>query len=446
MLGGFFKNLRASGLLDARTRAGRRAIGGAIIVAGLVVVAIAALRPDPFSDKRSYWAEFDSVQGLGSIDRDVRVAGANVGEIGAVERVGDNARVEIVLDGPQVELHTDARADLRPHTLFEGTALIDLAPGSPSAPEMEEGGLIPRENTTVYVSLDEALRILREPVRKGARGLIRVSARSLNGAAIQGLQRTLRNAPELTRWLGPTARAAQGPTGVELAGAIDGLSDTVDDVAAREGELIPLARRANATLGALEVDGGRPLDQALAELPGALEELQRAGPPLARTVEGLGQLAAGVRPAIPDLKVSLKRIRPVLARSPAILKRAAPQLSQLRTVIERISLAAPSLREVIAALLPGARTLANSVLPFLSQDSRLGDPTYKQLISTFSAGTGALRPYSTEAQSILGGGHQIRLGAYLDPASFAGPPISCAIVAIIDPAVAAQLQLLGLCT
>jgi len=84
------------------------------------------------------WATFDSVQGLGTIDRDVRVAGVNVGKIGAVKREGDDAKVELVLND-DIEVHSDARAALRPHTLFEGTAFVDLSPGSPSAPLLSDG-------------------------------------------------------------------------------------------------------------------------------------------------------------------------------------------------------------------------------------------------------------------------------------------------------------------
>jgi len=434
-----------AGFLSPRTRAGRRTIGIAVILLGMAVVLVAAVRPTPFSSERTYWAEFDSVQGLGSIDRDIRVAGANVGEIGQVVREGDDARVQLLISDPEVEVHVDARADLRPHTLFEGSSLVDLSPGSPSAPELEQGGTIPREATTVYVSLDEALRILREPVREGFRGTLRVAARTLNRAAIAGLQRTLRNAPSLTRKLGPTARALQGPGGTELSGAIAGISDTVDDLAAEEDDLIPLARRANATLTALEVDAAQPLDRALAELPGALEELRAGAPPLARTLDGLRALSANARPAIPQLTLALRDARPLLDQARPVLRRIRPMLPQLQTVTKRISLASPDLRRVIAELLPGARTLARSVLPVVTGPTRLGQPAYVQLGSMFASATGALRPYQTAGQNPQGAGHAIRLGAYFDSQGLAAsPPLSCVLFAA-NPALQAQLQALGLC-
>ncbi|MFN2611803.1 MAG: MlaD family protein [Solirubrobacterales bacterium] len=424
----------------------RRMLGAAVILAGILIVAFVALRPDPFADHSSVWVEFDSVQGLGSIDRDVRVAGVNVGEIGKVERDGDDARVQLLLDKDEVSVHSDARADLRPHTLFEGTAFVDLSPGSPGAPLLADGGQIPRSHSTVYVSLDQALRILRQPTREGFRGLLRSASKTLRGKAISGLQQTLGGAPPLTADLAPAARALTGPDGIELAGTVRGLSDTVDDLAANERQLVPLAGRADRTLAALETGAGAPLDRSLQQLPGALEQLRRTGPSLGRTIRALGTLARNARPALPELKRALKDLAPLLDRANPVLAEARPLIAELRIVLARLTQAAPALRSVITQLGPGVHTLNSSLLPFLTSDSRLGVPTYLQLLSAFTSGTGALAAYQTAAQNPLGEGHLIRLGAYLDPAGFSKTGIpSCTAVAALDPNVATELQALGLC-
>ena len=137
---------------------------------------IGVTRPAPFKETHTYFAEFDSVQGLGSIGRDIRVAGVNVGTLGSVEREGDDAIVELVLE-KDIPIHADARVDMRPHTLFEGSSFVDLHPGSPSAPELPEEELIPIEQTSNYVTLDEALRILRPEIRENLRELAATSAR-----------------------------------------------------------------------------------------------------------------------------------------------------------------------------------------------------------------------------------------------------------------------------
>ena len=137
------------------------------------MLVLAVAKPNPFADRQTIWAEFDNVNGLGSIDRDIRVAGVNEGEIGEVERVGDDAAGRAGGRRRRSSVHADAQVALRPHTLFEGSAFVDLHPGSPSAPLIADGATIPRARPRVYVSFDEALRVLRKPVRERLRELRR---------------------------------------------------------------------------------------------------------------------------------------------------------------------------------------------------------------------------------------------------------------------------------
>lgn len=238
-----------------RSVRGRRILGLISLAAVGLAIFLASTKPDPFASTRTYYAEMDNIKGLGSIDRDIRLAGVNVGHIGEVERIDDDAVIELVME-QEIPIHDDATVRLRPHTLFEGSAFVDLSPGSPSAPALEEGGTIDREHTSTYVTLDEATRLFKEPVRRALRNLLRVASNTLQGRAIEGTQQLLEASPELTENLGPTARALQGTHRKELAHAITGLSATVREVAERGDRLGPLLEASNRTLAALEVDGG----------------------------------------------------------------------------------------------------------------------------------------------------------------------------------------------
>jgi virulence factor Mce-like protein len=425
----------------------RRLIGIATIALLALAVVIAATKPNPFDDRRTIWAEFESVNGLGSIDRDIRVAGVNQGEIGAVERRGDDALVELRVD-PDVVVHADAEVELRPHTLFEGSAFVDLHPGSPSAPELGDDATIERSNTRVYVSFDEALRVLREPVRERLRGLVGVGADALGGDAPQSLRRTLRSAPELTRDLGPTARALQGPGGEELSRAIAGAATTVDTLARRESSLAPLAERASRTLAALEVDGAAPLDRALAALPASLETLRDRGAAITALIDRTADLAVELRPALRELAPALDEAQPILAKATPAIRRAVPLVAAIATVMRRATDAAPALEQLLRTLTPANEILGKRVLPAFDRESRLGLPTYMQLMAAFAGGNAALRPYQTEAQGPLGAGHMIRLGAYFDPAGntkLAGV-VPCDEIAQLQPTAAAALKVAGFCT
>jgi phospholipid/cholesterol/gamma-HCH transport system substrate-binding protein len=423
----------------------RRLLGVAVIVAAVLVIVLATVRPDPFKSTKSLVARFDKVQGLGKIDRNVRVGGANAGKIGEVKRAGDDVLVELEIE-EDIPVRQDARVELRPHTLFEGSAFVDLHLGTPNAPELEEGQEIPKSRTEVYVSLDEATRVLRKGNREAIKDIVGSGSKVLRGEAITGLQRTLKQAPELARELGPTARALQGRRRSELSGAIRGFGRTSHAVASQEKQLAPLAERTNRTLRALDVDGGGPLDAALAALPGALEELDTSSDELVAIVNRLSELAEDLEPAGKELAPLLRGSRPLLRRATPVTRAATPLIRQLRIILARAADASPALRKAIIGLRPGAEILQESVLPALGERTEFGLPVYAQLVSAFAGGAALGRSFQTPAQS-SDTGHIIRVAAYLDPqGTAAGPTIpNCAAVALINKQLADRLKTFGLC-
>ena len=436
--------------------AAKRMIGLGAIIAGILIVIGGITQPNPFKDQTSYWVEFTSAQGLGAIGRDVRVAGVNVGEIGEVKRDGDNAVVQINLE-EDIPLHVDARADMRPHTLFEGSSFIDLSPGSPSAATLEPGETIPIEQTSNYVTLDEALRVLRPEIRDSLGELAKVGANTLKGEAITGIQTTLKNSPELMRDLRGPVRALQGARRIELEGAISGISRTVDAVADREADLIPLAQHVNRTATALTVDGGRPLDQTLAVLPAALRDLRDGAPELTGLVDRLDRFSVPVVDALPDFTKAVHGATPLLKKSIPVLTGVTPLIGDLRKISGRLADASPSLGRLMETLGPVTDTFGDSVLPVLLQDSRRGPPTYEQLLATFAAADAVFRPYQEPGQNPLGAGHAWNIGTYIDfsgplaglfSANGAGAPDAvgaCQTLQGVNPELAAELDARGAC-
>ncbi len=434
-----------AGVPTPRERGRRRLLGAAVVAVGFVIVVLLALRPNPFKHTQDIWVKFDNVQGLGTIDRNVRVAGVNVGTIGTVERVDDDALVKLELD-PSIVVHSDAIAALRPHTLFEGSDFVDLQPGSPSAPPLD-GSTLPLKQTRVYVSLDQATRVLRTSNRERLRQLVRSGAKVLDGGSVESLRHVLTASPPLMRNLALSSEALRGAHGTELAGAIRGMSGTVRAFAARQRDLEPLIRHADRTAAALGVDSQAPLDRALRALPGSLEQLRRDGPQLVALVDRVNRLAVSLRPVVTELAPLLREGRPILRSAIGPTREAAPLVAKLRVVLARVAAASGPVLDVVHTLRPGAALLANSVLPAMHKRSRLGMPEYMQLISAFTGATGALRPYQSRAQNPNGAGHLLRLGAYGDPNATAnglGKP-SCAVIALINPQAASALHAAGLC-
>lgn len=436
----------------------KRIAGLATLILGVLIIVLGVTKPNPFADEYRYWAEFDTVQGLGQIDRDVRIAGVKVGTIGEVVREGDDARVEIILFEDHV-LHSDARVAMRPHTLFEGSNFVDISPGSPSAPVLEAGETIPIEQTTNYVTLDEALRVLRPEIRTSLRDLAVVGSKTLKGHAVDGIQGTLHGAPDLTRALAPAARAAQGSTRTELAGSIRGLSRTADAVAEREDDLAPIARRASATMAALTTDGAEPLDEALVALPGALQELEATAPIATDLVDRLDRLGVAIQPALPDLAAAAREAVPVLERAIPVLGRATPLIRDTRKLATRLGKARGGLVEMFN-LLPPSLTKFDRALDVINQTTVHGAPAFRQLVAAFVGFDGIFSGYQTQAQNPNAPGHALRAGTYVTPDAFDGvfnpaprassglaglPEVACADVREVSASAARKLETEGVC-
>lgn len=435
---------------------------GLLLVITLGII-LGVTKPNPLAKKYTYWAVFDTAHGLGAIDRDVRVAGVKIGEVGEVQRTGDDVRVEMKL-AEDYPVHTDARADMRPHTLFEGSNYIDLAPGSPGAPRLKDGGTIGLRQTTNYVTLDKALRVLRPEIRDDLRLLAEVGGRTLQGEAISGIQTTLKNAPEMSRLLAPAARAAQGPNRRELVGAMHGLAQTVDALAGERDQLLPLSRRLDATAAALATDGGAPLDATLAELPGTLRALNAQAPALDAAVRRLSTFSSKLGTDGPRAVArALRATTPVLTKASPVLRDGTPVIKGARLIAGRLARAQKGLVDMFDSLRPTLRTFPGTLDALNAKTSLGASSGALQLVAgAFEALDGAVAGFQTAAQNPSAPGHRLRVNILLDPSAAAGLAgllggntsmlrqtprvISCDQVRRVSPAAVAAVRKQGGCS
>ncbi len=76
----------------------------------------------------------------------MRIGGVEVGRVKRIEALGDGSRGALVtmdIQDKGLPIHRDAEIKVRPRIFLEGNWFVDLRPGSPSAPEVEEGDVIP---------------------------------------------------------------------------------------------------------------------------------------------------------------------------------------------------------------------------------------------------------------------------------------------------------------
>ena len=128
-----------------RRREGRSPL--AVGVIALVVIAILTFlgftKDIPFTTPYQVKAVFQSSNGLRP-DSPVRIAGVEVGKVKQVDAQDgtDNAVVTMAIDKSGLPLHEDATAKIRPRIFLEGNFFVDLQPGTPGSPELDDGDTI----------------------------------------------------------------------------------------------------------------------------------------------------------------------------------------------------------------------------------------------------------------------------------------------------------------
>src|SRR3954452_2640470 len=120
--------------------------------AGILALAVIGLfayfgftKANPFSNPYQLNAVFNNVNNL-KPRSPVRIAGVEVGKVKKVEPItsGDGAaRVIMELKKKAPPVHQDASALVRSRIFLDAKFLVNIHPGSPSAPTMKDGGTIP---------------------------------------------------------------------------------------------------------------------------------------------------------------------------------------------------------------------------------------------------------------------------------------------------------------
>jgi phospholipid/cholesterol/gamma-HCH transport system substrate-binding protein len=284
----------------------------------------------------------------------VRIAGVNVGHVTGIKRgPGSTAVVTMAIDRSSLPIHRDATIKVRPRLFLEGNFFVELQPGTPSAPNLPEGGTIPLAQTANPVQLDEILTALQTGTRANLVDLVHALAVSLEGGGAQTLHRLVPQMdPALIR-SAIVAQASRGQHAGDLAGFIADGERTSRAIASRDTDLASLITALDRTLTTFG-------DRSAA---------------VAGTVSGLSAVVANSRPTFaalndlfPTARTFLAEARPGVRAAPATLRLANPLLAQLNGLLQPSELPAllvqlqPAVRS-LAALEPGLGTLLGRVRP-----------------------------------------------------------------------------------
>ena len=334
-------------------------IGLIAIVATLLGLYLAFTKSIPLVSGGGYEvkAVFEDAQTLRP-KSPVRVSGVEVGEVTKVEHLTDEngdgqdaAMVTMEVDESARPIREDATMQLRPRLFLEGNLFVELNPGSPSAPELDSGSVVPIEQTSVSVQFDQVLSTLQAPVRANLQAFLQEFGAALEvyGGA-KGLQESFRTSPAAFRYTAEVNEALLGTEPGDLAGFISNFDTVVRHLDRNSGELQDLISNLNIVSGDFAAHQAS-LRNAIVELPRALE----AGrPALFKLNQSLPPLRAFAREALPGVKSANRA-----------LDYANPWMRQLRRLVSKGELR--GLVKDLRPTIPRLARLAKRSLPFLEE-------------------------------------------------------------------------------
>jgi phospholipid/cholesterol/gamma-HCH transport system substrate-binding protein len=288
----------------------------------------------------------------------VRISGVDVGEVSDVQHVTDAdghgedaAVVTMDIKDSALPIRQDATMQLRPRLFLEGNLFVDLHPGSPSAPELSSGSVVPENQTSSSVQFDQVLTSLQAPVRQDLQIFLKEFGGALSkyGGA-EGFQTSFRTSPAAYEYTSQVNQALLGEQPGDLAGFVSNLDVVARELNSNSAHLQGLISNLNTVSGAFAANQAS-LREAIIELP---RTLAAGRPALFKLNRDFPPLRAFAREALPGVHAANKA-----------LDYANPWIGQVRQLISK-----PELRGLVTDLkptIPDLAALSNDSLPFLEQ-------------------------------------------------------------------------------
>jgi phospholipid/cholesterol/gamma-HCH transport system substrate-binding protein len=344
----------------------------------------------------------------------VRIAGVDVGKVKKVERgPGALATVTMEIEQRGLPIRRDATAKVRPRIFLEGNFFVDLSPGTPSAPEMKDGGTIPLAQTAIPVQLDQVLSALRTPNRRDLLATVENLAGALERGGADAFNASLPYwAPAFVQGA-QAMEALRGREEHDLSGTIRESQRVMTALADRDGDLADavtgLARTSVALAGRRE-----QLARSIPEFDALQREASPAFAALNDLFPSARQFVADVRPGIRELPETLRLANPLLAQLQGLLgPRELPALLRTGTpAIRALARLQPHLRTLLGQVDPIVDCVREQVLPVLTAsvddppltDGRPKLPIYRELMN-------GLVGLSSASQNFDGNGPALRYHA-----------------------------------
>lgn len=282
------------------------------------------------------------------IPSDVRIAGVDVGKIVSVQRLPDagSSQASVVtmnINDNGLPIHADATVQLKPKLFLEGNFYADLSPGTPSAPVVSSGFLLPVAQTSNTVQIDRVLAALTADPRSELQTLLQGIGSSLQTAGppgenatqdpivqgltgAQSLNLALKYSPAAFQDSAIVNQALLGIQPHDLEKVVQGNQQLLQGLADSGSQLPSFVTTFNATLAAL-ADRQQQLSDTIAALPPWLSATNAAIGPLNASYGPTQQLARALLPGVQQLGPTIQVGIPWLQQSALLFSK--PELGNL---------------------------------------------------------------------------------------------------------------------
>ncbi|MCE7005695.1 MCE family protein [Kibdelosporangium philippinense] len=255
-----------------KTRQGRDLGRGVAIacVLGLVAAAVIWFVLTDNGTKR-ITAYFGQAVGLYE-GNDVRVLGVAVGTVGKVEPMGDQVKVELLVDSDRA-IPQDASAVVVAPSLVSDR-YVQIAPAYVAGPQMNTGATIPRNRTATPLEVDDLYKSLnRVSTTLGPNGANQNGALSdLLDTLAKNLEGNGQATHDTIKQLGQAARTLSGSQ-EQLFSTVDNLNKFTGTLATSDKQVRQFSEQLADVSKFLAAERGN-LAQAVSQLATALEQVQ----------------------------------------------------------------------------------------------------------------------------------------------------------------------------
>jgi virulence factor Mce-like protein len=333
------------------------AIGLIALVIILIGTFLGFTKDIPFTTPYQVEATFESANSI-RVGSPVRIAGVNVGKVAEVKpgEDTDTSVVVLSLQKQALPIHEDATAKIRPRIFLEGNFFVDLRPGTPDAPELEDGGVIKVTRTSSPVQLDEVLTALQSDTRQDLKDVLDGLATALNSepsaaddrdaapsargeTGAESFNDAYVDIPAAERSTAQVFEAFLGQEpGEDLSRLIDGTARTTGALIRHEEQLKDLITNFNRTTAAFAAES---------------DNLQSTIRLLAPTLENANTAFASLNAAFPPTRAFAREILPGVRETPATIEASFPWIAQTRRLVSQQELGG-----LVEELSPATRDLA----------------------------------------------------------------------------------------